>query len=173
MTYKDKPSTPSAKGNEVVAEELSATPEETTSLLVGYGSVDHKDGVETPFDASEDFPLDGNDNVSSLKRKSRWAWVGAGALLYVAGVVAWNNNRSSQVALGTQEAVPDVELLGKKGKTSKKPKFEPVTYPDCPSGVDITYIKEALPFEMHEAAAEASNCTYDYFFVHVHFVGRL
>jgi hypothetical protein len=168
--YKDEPSILLNKDPKDPTD-LEAGTEETTSLLSGYGAVTQKDGVQTPFNASEDFPLDSEEVVSPATRRNRalkrWGWIGAGAILYVVGIMAWNGSQSNktEMSLGSQEAV-DVELLGsskkkdkdKKSKKPKKPAFEPVSYPSCPSGVELTYIKQALPFEMHEMAAEASDC---------------
>jgi hypothetical protein len=165
--YKDEPTTLLNK-NQAIPKDIETAVEETAPLLTGYGAVAQKDGVLTPFNASEDFPLDNEETTSPKSRQKsalkRWGWIGAGAILYVAGVMAWNSARSNNsMSLGTKEAV-DVELLGsskktsKKTKKTKKPKFEPIPYPSCPSGVEMSYIKEALPFEMHEMAAEASNC---------------
>jgi hypothetical protein len=169
MTYKDHPTTLLAK-DKIDPPDLEANPEETTSLLTGYGAVNNDmNCVQTSFDASEDFPLEGEETIGAVdKRKQalkRCSWIGAGVLLYVAGVMAWNGSQRNGKALDAQGAIDnDVKLLGSSKKKTKvkeekkKPKFEPVTYPSCPSGVDVTYIKQPLPFEMHEMAAQASDC---------------
>lgn len=145
--------------------------EEKVSLLAGYGSVDRE--AETSFgvytDNGEDcVKMDTYTGVRPPLKMPKWAWLAAGLAVYAGFLgLAWNHQPSSGARLilsEDQQEILDVELLGKskskhaKKKKEKKPKFEPVTYPDCPSGVDVTYVKERLTFEEHEVAAAAADC---------------
>jgi hypothetical protein len=158
LNKKGVPQDPPAR-NDADEDDEEDGSDEKTSLLVGYGSVD-KPVDDTVFGMAEAFPS--AEATKDRKRGlGRWAMVGVGCILYVVAVSTYNNRQASDNAVSSSmnsQEITNVELLGSSKKTSKEPVFEPVTYPACPGGVELKYIKEPLTFEAHEIAANASGC---------------